>query len=125
MIFKLHLNAGPPNIPKIQLSHRGDPKEGANITILCSSEDGSAELTLYKQSTASGAFNKQAVLLNIPSVQITGRGIYICEAKNDFGTERSTINITVEGEFGTFLEISLSKCLCMGSHFAPVLFEYV
>ncbi|CAM4595396.1 unnamed protein product [Leuciscus chuanchicus] len=87
---------GPPNIPKIQLSQRGDPKEGENITILCSSDDGSAGLTLYKQSAASGALNKQAVLLNIPSVQITDGGIYICEAKNDFGTERSTINITVE-----------------------------
>lgn len=90
---------GPPNIPKIQLSHRGDPKEGENITILCSSDDGSAGLTLYRQSqnATSGALN-EAVLLNIPSVQITDGGIYICEAKNDFGTERSTINITVEAQ---------------------------
>lgn len=120
MIFNLHLNAGP---PKIQLSHRGDPKEGENITILCSSDDESAGLTLYRQSqnATSGALNG-TVLLNIPSVQITDGGIYICEAKNDFGTERSTINFTVKGEFVTFLKISLSKCLCMGSHFAPVLF---
>ncbi|KAK7162671.1 hypothetical protein R3I93_006878 [Phoxinus phoxinus] len=91
---------GPPNIPKIQLSHRGDPKEGENVTILCSSDDESAELTLYKQSqsAASGALHEPAVLLNIPSVQITDGGIYICEAKNDFGIERSTINITVEAQ---------------------------
>lgn len=123
MIFN-HLNAGPPNIPKIQLSHREDPKEGENITILCSSDDGSAELTLYRQSqsTKSEALNKSAVLLKIPSVQITDAGIYVCEAKNDFGSERSTVNITVAGEFITFVEILFSKCHCMGSHFAPVLF---
>ncbi|XP_039517249.1 vascular cell adhesion protein 1 isoform X2 [Pimephales promelas] len=91
---------GPPNIPKIQLSHTGDPKEGENITILCSSDDESVDLTLYRQSqnAASGALNETVVLLNIPSVQITDGGIYICEAKNDFGTERSTINITVEAQ---------------------------
>ncbi|ROJ13817.1 Vascular cell adhesion protein 1 [Anabarilius grahami] len=92
--------AGPPNIPKIQLSHRGDPKEGENISILCSSDDGSAELTLYRQSqsTESEALNKSAVLLKIPSLQITDAGIYVCEAKNDFGSERSTINITVAAQ---------------------------
>ncbi|XP_048018695.1 vascular cell adhesion protein 1 [Megalobrama amblycephala] len=91
---------GPPNIPKIQLSHRGDPKEGENISILCSSDDGSAELTLYRQSqrTESEALNKSAVLLKIPSLQIIDAGIYVCEAKNDFGSERSTINITVEAQ---------------------------
>ncbi|XP_056122664.1 vascular cell adhesion protein 1 [Rhinichthys klamathensis goyatoka] len=91
---------GPPNIPKIQLSHTGDPKEGENITILCSSDDGSAGLTLYRQSQSavSRALNESAVLLNIPSVQITDGGIYICEAKNGVGTERSTINITVEAQ---------------------------
>ncbi|XP_051722811.1 vascular cell adhesion protein 1 isoform X3 [Ctenopharyngodon idella] len=91
---------GPPNIPKIQLSHREDPKEGENITILCSSDDGSTELTLYRQSqsTESEAKNKSAVLLKIPSVKITDAGIYVCEAKNDFGSERSTINITVAAQ---------------------------
>lgn len=118
MIFN-HLNAGPPNIPNIQLSHRGDPKEGENISILCSSDDGSAKLTLYRQSETE-ALNKSAVLLKIPSLQITDAGIYVCEAKNDFGSERSTINITVTGEFITFLEILFSKCI--GSHFAPILY---
>ncbi|KAK9979753.1 hypothetical protein ABG768_013167 [Culter alburnus] len=91
---------GPPNIPQIQLSHRGDPKEGENISILCSSDDGSAELTLYRQSqrTESEALNKSTVLLKIPSLQIRDAGIYICEAKNDFGSERSTINITVAAQ---------------------------
>ncbi|XP_077061009.1 vascular cell adhesion protein 1 [Siphateles boraxobius] len=91
---------GPPKIPKIQLSHRGDPKEGENITILCSSDEGAVKLTLYRQSqsAASGAVNEPAVLLNIPSVQITDEGIYICEAKNDFGIKSCTINITVEAQ---------------------------
>uniref|UniRef100_A0A671LUS3 Vascular cell adhesion molecule 1a n=1 Tax=Sinocyclocheilus anshuiensis TaxID=1608454 RepID=A0A671LUS3_9TELE len=96
MIFNLNLNAGPPNIPKIQLSHRGELKEGENITIFCSSDGGPAELKLYRQSqsVATGDPNESAVLLNISSIQITDAGIYICEAKNDFGIERSTMNIT-------------------------------
>ncbi|XP_016358815.1 vascular cell adhesion protein 1-like [Sinocyclocheilus anshuiensis] len=93
---------GPPNIPKIQLSHRGELKEGENITIFCSSDGGPAELKLYRQSqsVATGDPNESAVLLNISSIQITDAGIYICEAKNDFGIERSTMNITVKAQHG-------------------------
>ncbi|XP_016100508.1 vascular cell adhesion protein 1 [Sinocyclocheilus grahami] len=93
---------GPPNIPKIQLSHRGELKEGENITIFCSSDGGPAKLKLYRQSqsTATGGPNESAVLLNISSIQITDAGIYICEAKNDFGIERSTMNITVKAQHG-------------------------
>ncbi|KAL1279895.1 hypothetical protein QQF64_014495 [Cirrhinus molitorella] len=95
---------GPPNIPKIQLSYKEEPKEGENISIFCSSDGGPAQLKLYRQSqsAATGSLNESAVLLNISSVQITDAGIYICEAKNDFGIERSTISITVKGEFITW-----------------------
>ncbi|XP_016333494.1 vascular cell adhesion protein 1-like [Sinocyclocheilus anshuiensis] len=91
---------GPPNIPKIQLSHREEPKEGESIRIFCSSDGGPAELKLYRQSQsiATGDPNKSTVLLNISSIQITDSGIYTCEAKNDFGIERSTINITVQAQ---------------------------
>lgn len=91
---------GPPNIPKIQLSHGGELKEGENLSIFCSSDGGPAELKLYRQSqsAATGVRNDSAVLLNISSIQITDAGIYICEAKNDFGTERSTMNITVKAQ---------------------------
>ncbi|XP_016385941.1 vascular cell adhesion protein 1 [Sinocyclocheilus rhinocerous] len=91
---------GPPNIPKIQLSHRGELKEGENITIFCSSDGGPAELKLYRQSqsAATGGLNESAVLLNISSIHITDAGIYICEAKNDFGIERSTMTITVKAQ---------------------------
>uniref|UniRef100_A0A9J8AYV4 Vascular cell adhesion molecule 1a n=1 Tax=Cyprinus carpio carpio TaxID=630221 RepID=A0A9J8AYV4_CYPCA len=89
---------GPPNIPKIQLSHREEPKEGESISIFCSLDGGPAELKLYKQSQsiATGDPNEPTVLLNISSIQITDAGVYTCEAKNDFGIERSTINITVQ-----------------------------
>ncbi|KTF75241.1 hypothetical protein cypCar_00041952 [Cyprinus carpio] len=111
---------GPPNIPKIQLSHRGELKEGENISIFCSSDGGPAELKLYRQSqsAATGGPNESAVLLNISSIQITDAGIYICEAKNDFGIETSKMNITVKGEFITFWR----KFHCMGSQFALVLY---
>uniref|UniRef100_A0A9J7ZDT5 Vascular cell adhesion molecule 1a n=1 Tax=Cyprinus carpio carpio TaxID=630221 RepID=A0A9J7ZDT5_CYPCA len=91
---------GPPNIPKIQLSHRGELKEGENISIFCSSDGGPAELKLYRQSqsAATGGPNESAVLLNISSIQITDAGIYICEAKNDFGIETSKMNITVKAQ---------------------------
>ncbi|KAK2901308.1 hypothetical protein QQF64_014494 [Cirrhinus molitorella] len=91
---------GPPNIPKILLSYKEEPKEGENISIFCSSDGGPAQLKLYRQSqsAATGSLNESAVLLNISSVQITDAGIYICEAKNDFGIERSTINITVKAQ---------------------------
>ncbi|XP_052404311.1 vascular cell adhesion protein 1 [Carassius gibelio] len=89
---------GPPNIPKIQLSYREEPKEGESISIFCSLDGGPAELKLYRQSQSNvtGDPKKSTVLLNISSIQITDAGIYICEAKNDFGIERSTINITVQ-----------------------------
>ncbi len=98
------MNAGPPNIPKIQLSHREEPKEGESISISCSSDGGPAELKLYRQSQsiATGDLNKSAVLLNISSIQVTDAGMYICEAKNEYGTESSTINITVQGECRAF-----------------------
>ncbi|KAL0199651.1 hypothetical protein M9458_003449, partial [Cirrhinus mrigala] len=88
----------PPNIPKIQLSHTEEPKEGDNISIFCSSSGGPAQLKLYRQSQSAAIEgpNNSTVLLNISSIQIADAGIYICEAKNDFGTERSTINITVK-----------------------------
>ncbi|XP_043080421.1 vascular cell adhesion protein 1 isoform X3 [Puntigrus tetrazona] len=89
---------GPPNIPRIQLSHEEEPKEGESISIFCSSDGRPAKLKLYRQSQtiATGDPDKSAVLLNITSVQTTDAGIYICEAINEFGFERSTINITVQ-----------------------------
>ncbi|XP_058649723.1 vascular cell adhesion protein 1 isoform X2 [Onychostoma macrolepis] len=89
---------GPPNIPKIQLSHTEEPKEGESVSIVCSSEGRSAELTLYRRSQiiVTGDLNESAVRLNISSIQITDAGIYTCEAKNSFGIKRSTINITVQ-----------------------------
>uniref|UniRef100_A0A671P1N3 Vascular cell adhesion molecule 1a n=1 Tax=Sinocyclocheilus anshuiensis TaxID=1608454 RepID=A0A671P1N3_9TELE len=108
---------GPPNIPKIQLSHREEPKEGESIRIFCSSDGGPAELKLYRQSQsiATGDPNKSTVLLNISSIQITDSGIYTCEAKNDFGIERSTINITVQGEFITFWRSCLANVIAWGT----------
>ncbi|XP_067309258.1 vascular cell adhesion protein 1 [Pseudorasbora parva] len=99
---------GPPNTPQIQLSQREDPKEGENITIFCSSDDG-AELTLYRHSQreASGALSNSPVLFNIPSLQITDAGTYICEAKNDFGIERSILNITVEAKSDVVKKVDL------------------
>ncbi|XP_050988313.1 vascular cell adhesion protein 1 isoform X2 [Labeo rohita] len=110
---------GPPNVPKIQLSHTEEPKEGDNISIFCSSEGGPAQLKLYRQSqsTVTGGANKSTVLLNISSIQITDAGIYICEAKNDFGTERSTINITVKAKhrISTTPDLSVAIGLAVGS----------
>uniref|UniRef100_A0A8C1TRG9 Vascular cell adhesion molecule 1a n=1 Tax=Cyprinus carpio TaxID=7962 RepID=A0A8C1TRG9_CYPCA len=113
MIFNLFFNAGPPNIPKIQLSHREEPKEGESISIFCSLDGGPAELKLYKQSQsiATGDPNEPTLLLNISSIQITDAGVYTCEAKNDFGIERSTINITVQGEFITFWRSCLGNVI--------------
>ncbi|XP_073704325.1 vascular cell adhesion protein 1 [Garra rufa] len=95
-----NISAGPPNIPKIKLSHTEEPKEGENISIICFSDGGPAQLKLYRQSQSlvTGGLNESAVLLNLSSIQITDAGIYICEAKNDFGIERSTINITVKAQ---------------------------
>lgn len=103
MIFNLYLNAGPPNIPKIQLSHSGNLEEGENITIICSSDGTPAELTISRQSqnAQTGGQSQSAALLNIPSIQTTDAGTYICEAKNDIGIERSTIDIRVKGTFRT------------------------
>ncbi|XP_073779179.1 vascular cell adhesion protein 1 isoform X2 [Danio rerio] len=89
---------GPPNTPKIQLSHSGELEEGENITIFCSSDGTLAELTISRQSqnAETGGHSQSAALLNLPSIQITDAGTYICEAKNDIGIERSTIEIRVK-----------------------------
>uniref|UniRef100_A0A9J8CWI2 Vascular cell adhesion molecule 1a n=1 Tax=Cyprinus carpio carpio TaxID=630221 RepID=A0A9J8CWI2_CYPCA len=76
---------------------------------------------VISQSAATGGPNESAVLLNISSIQITDAGIYICEAKNDFGIETSKMNITVKGEFITFWR----KFHCMGSQFALVLYYFI
>ncbi|XP_056321926.1 vascular cell adhesion protein 1 [Danio aesculapii] len=89
---------GPPNTPKIRLSHIGELEEGENITIFCSLDGTPAELTISRQSqnAQTGSQSQSAALLNIPSIQITDAGTYICEAKNDIGIERSTIDIRVK-----------------------------
>lgn len=40
--------------------------------------------------------------LNIPDLKTEDAGVYVCVAKNDFGTETSMINVTVKGEFIAF-----------------------
>ncbi|XP_073671181.1 vascular cell adhesion protein 1-like [Paramisgurnus dabryanus] len=88
----------PPKSPKIQLEDGVDPSEGDNITILCSSESGPTTLKLSGKNQVVEVLNGLSVFLNLLSVTTADAGVYVCEAKNDFGVKRSIIKIKVKGE---------------------------
>ncbi|KAL6489928.1 hypothetical protein MHYP_G00002730 [Metynnis hypsauchen] len=88
---------GPPNVPKLRLSHAGNPRAGDNVTITCDSDSvPPAQLTISWASLTQVEKHSSFVSIKIPSIQLKHSGLYFCEAKNEFGSKRSSINITVQ-----------------------------
>ncbi|KAL7876518.1 hypothetical protein AOLI_G00114810 [Acnodon oligacanthus] len=88
---------GPPNVPKLRLSHAGNARAGDYVTITCDSDSiPSAQLTISGASLNQVERHNSSVSINIPSIQLKDSGLYFCDAKNEFGSKRSSINITVQ-----------------------------
>ncbi|XP_022533583.2 vascular cell adhesion protein 1 isoform X2 [Astyanax mexicanus] len=85
---------GPPNAPFIRLSQRGNPKAGDNVTIICDS-DSPLRLNISGASLNQVEKHGSSVSVNLPSIQLRDSGLYHCEARNAFGSKRSSVNVTV------------------------------
>uniref|UniRef100_W5LJ15 Vascular cell adhesion protein 1-like n=1 Tax=Astyanax mexicanus TaxID=7994 RepID=W5LJ15_ASTMX len=85
---------GPPNAPIIRLSQRGNPKAGDNVTIICDS-DSPLRLNISGASLNQVEKHGSSVSVNLPSIQLRDSGLYHCEARNAFGSKRSSVNVTV------------------------------
>ncbi|KAI4882246.1 hypothetical protein NFI96_020064 [Prochilodus magdalenae] len=89
---------GPPNIPKLRLSHAANPRAGDNVTITCNSD---ISILSGRLSISGGSLNVEgekessSVSINIPSVQLKDSGLYYCKAQNEFGSTKSNISISV------------------------------
>uniref|UniRef100_A0A3B1JZ49 Vascular cell adhesion protein 1-like n=1 Tax=Astyanax mexicanus TaxID=7994 RepID=A0A3B1JZ49_ASTMX len=87
---------GPPNAPIIRLNQTGNPKAGDNVTIICDS-DFPLRLNISGASLNQVEKHGSSVSVNLPSIQLRDSGLYHCEARNAFGSKRSTppMNSTV------------------------------
>uniref|UniRef100_A0AAR2LF29 Ig-like domain-containing protein n=1 Tax=Pygocentrus nattereri TaxID=42514 RepID=A0AAR2LF29_PYGNA len=88
---------GPPNLPKLRLSSAGNPRAGDYVTITCDSDSVlPVELTISGASLNQVEKHSSSISINIPSIQLKDSGLYFCDAKNELGSKRSSINITVQ-----------------------------
>uniref|UniRef100_A0A3B4DA34 Ig-like domain-containing protein n=1 Tax=Pygocentrus nattereri TaxID=42514 RepID=A0A3B4DA34_PYGNA len=86
---------GPPNLPKFRLSSAGNPRAGDYVTITCDSDSVlPVELTISGASLNQVEKHSSSISINIPSIQLKDSGLYFCDAKNELGSKRSSINIT-------------------------------
>uniref|UniRef100_A0A3B1ISN8 Vascular cell adhesion protein 1-like n=1 Tax=Astyanax mexicanus TaxID=7994 RepID=A0A3B1ISN8_ASTMX len=85
---------GPPNAPIIRLNQTGNPKAGDNVTIICDS-DFPLRLNISGASLNQVEKHGSSVSVNLPSIQLRDSGLYHCEARNAFGSKRSSVNVTV------------------------------
>ncbi|XP_072544422.1 vascular cell adhesion protein 1 [Salminus brasiliensis] len=86
---------GPPNVPNIRLSQVGNPRAGDNVTIICDSDSVLPVLTISGASLNQVEKESSSVSVNLPSIQLRDSGIYHCEAKNELGSTRSSVTVTV------------------------------
>ncbi|XP_076829432.1 vascular cell adhesion protein 1 [Brachyhypopomus gauderio] len=91
---------GPPEVPKIRLSQTTEPREGDNITIFCHLDSiPSVNLTISRTSlnySKALSSDHAYVSINIPSIQREHSGLYHCDSFNEFGGNRSSIDIKVQ-----------------------------
>lgn len=95
--------AAPPVDTHIVASPRSSLKEGDSVTIFCKSSevpvtrvvlsrrvnDEETELKTKEGAEASVTFD---------SVKLSDMGMFVCEAFNEFGSQRTTLNLNVEGK---------------------------
>ncbi|XP_066537751.1 vascular cell adhesion protein 1 [Hoplias malabaricus] len=88
---------GPPNVPNIRLNQPTKPRAGDNVTISCDSDSVPLrELTFSGASLTQVEKQSSSLSINIPFIQLKDSGLYYCEAKNEFGSMRSSLNIAVQ-----------------------------
>ncbi|KAK1163952.1 vascular cell adhesion protein 1-like [Acipenser oxyrinchus oxyrinchus] len=73
-------------------------KEGDSMTVSCASHSNpAATITLRKKSpTGDRELESSNGSLTINEAQLGDAGLYECEATNEFGSEKATVNISVE-----------------------------
>uniref|UniRef100_A0A8B9JCR7 Ig-like domain-containing protein n=1 Tax=Astyanax mexicanus TaxID=7994 RepID=A0A8B9JCR7_ASTMX len=79
---------------KYLLNQTGNPKAGDNVTIICDS-DSPLRLNISGASLNQVEKHGSSVSVNLPSIQLRDSGLYHCEARNAFGSKRSSVNVTV------------------------------
>uniref|UniRef100_W5LVI7 Vascular cell adhesion molecule 1b n=1 Tax=Lepisosteus oculatus TaxID=7918 RepID=W5LVI7_LEPOC len=97
----------PPKNTSITVDPSGELKEGDRVTITCSTHSTSAARLFLRKVTQ----NEQQLLessdgsFTLSSARLEDTGLYECEAVNEFGSEKASVNVSVEAHP---LEVQLS-----------------
>lgn len=101
----------PPMDTLIVASPQSNLKEGDTVSISCkSSRVPVTQVVLSRRETGkdrelmTSEGNETSVIL--PSVKLSDSGMFVCEAFNEHGSQRTTLNLTVEAHF---LEVELQS----------------
>ncbi|KAK0137498.1 Basement membrane-specific heparan sulfate proteoglycan core protein [Merluccius polli] len=87
-----------PPTPSVTVRPSGEIEEGSSVTLSCSSDaNPAANYTWFKDNTDdSSRYMNQGQQLVFDRIKSSDSGKYLCEAKNEFGTESASISINVK-----------------------------